>query len=77
VSRRPRIVGFLFGDEWRELVEPDGEPTARQLLALNAAGCLELVWPGRAEPITKGEAAWAIANVKQETDADEHDEVDA
>jgi hypothetical protein len=56
------LTGFVAwrSFEWRELVDPDGPATPRQLARLNRAGALELVAPGRATPITKGEAAAAI-----------------
>ena len=66
---RPSSTGFIVGDdEWRKLREPDGAPTGRQLLWLNAAGCLDLVWPGQAQPVTKGEAAWAIDHAVRGSD---------
>jgi hypothetical protein len=59
---RPTLYAFF--DErtgrWSTIVDPDGEPTPRQLARLNRAGCLELVQPGAARPVTKGEAAAAI-----------------
>jgi hypothetical protein len=63
---RPASTGFWYGDEWRELRDPDGPPTGRQLLWLNTHGCIELVWPRHAEPITLGQASWAIDNARQE-----------
>ena len=58
---RRRLTGFYTAaDEWRVISDPDGPPTGRQLLRLNAAGMLELVDPGTAHPITKAEAAAAI-----------------
>jgi hypothetical protein len=60
---RPSIEGFWIDGEWRELVNPGGPPTWRQLVKLNAAGRLELVRPGTAEPITKGECAAALDEV--------------
>lgn len=44
----------------RELIEPAGQPTGRQLLKLNRLGGLALVEPGQVEPIQKGTAAAAI-----------------
>jgi hypothetical protein len=61
---RPSIRGFLDRrGVWRELDEPDARATAKQLLWLNANGQLDVV-PHRHqfEPITKGEAAHAIAD---------------
>jgi hypothetical protein len=55
-----RITGFTFGGERRELINPDGSPTARQLLKLNALGLLAAVEPGQVEPLTKAEAAWVL-----------------
>jgi hypothetical protein len=57
---RPTVEGFWMGDEWRELVDPEGSPTARQLLWLNAHGLLDLVTRGRVPAITKEQAAAAI-----------------
>jgi hypothetical protein len=58
---RPRLDAFTGPDgDRRELVDPDGPATGRQLRRLNRAGRLELVDPGRAEPLTKAEAAAAI-----------------
>lgn len=57
---RRRITGFAFDFDWRELKDPDGPPTLRQLARLNYLGCLELVPAGVAEPITKAQAAAAI-----------------
>jgi hypothetical protein len=62
VSDRPSLRRFVdprSGIE-RELRDPDGPATRRQLLRLNAAGVIDLVQPGRAAPITKAEAAAAI-----------------
>jgi hypothetical protein len=61
MSRRS-ITGFVDDRawEWRELRDPDGPPTWRQVRALFRAGALKLVEPGAAEPITKAEAAAAI-----------------
>ena len=62
-------LGFLerFTDprsgELRELREPDGEPTGRQLRALNRAGCLAAVEPGKATPLSKGACAWLLDRV--------------
>jgi len=61
VSRR-RLTRFVDPrGNWRELREPDGEPTGAQLRKLNRLGMLDLT-PHRHqfEPITKGEAAHAI-----------------
>jgi hypothetical protein len=52
MSRR-RVTGFY---DWRGLFEPDGPPTARQLLALHLAGALLLVEPDPAHRFTRGEA---------------------
>lgn len=68
--KRPRLDGFWFGSEWRALVNPDGPPTARQLLKLNALGCLELVPASDAQPITKAEAAYALNDAQQDDAAD-------
>jgi len=46
--------------EVRELIEPDSQPTGRQLMKLNYLGALALVEPGQVEPIQKGSAAAAI-----------------
>jgi hypothetical protein len=62
---RPIRTGFWHEDadgvvEWRELLNPDGAPTGRQLLKLNVLGMLELVGSGEAKPVSKGEAAAAL-----------------
>lgn len=55
-----RVLIFVVGEQVRVLREPDGSPTARQLLWLNLHGLLAVVAPGEAKPITKAEAAYAI-----------------
>jgi hypothetical protein len=50
--------------ELRELKEPEGPATPRQLRRLNDAGCLVVVEPGQATPIRKGEAAFAVSLVR-------------
>jgi hypothetical protein len=61
-SIRPLAAGatthFMFGGERRDLRQPEGRPTARQLLRLNDLGALALVEPGQV--ITKGAAAGAL-----------------
>jgi hypothetical protein len=59
MSRRPRIVGFIDSrsGEWRELVDADAKPCLRQLRRLNREGCLELVPPAIAKPVSKSEAS--------------------
>lgn len=57
---RPTLDSFLRKGERRELIEPEGPPSPRQLAYLNRLGMLELTLPGHATPITKGEAAYAI-----------------
>jgi hypothetical protein len=54
------LYRFLHRGEWRELRDPTGPPTGRQLLRLNHSGALALVEPGQVEPISKGEAAYAL-----------------
>ena len=61
------IRSFVFEGQVRELKEPDGPPTARQLLRLNALGALAVVEPGQLGPITKGEAAGALDVLELET----------
>ena len=69
----PSLTGFWQDGQWRELTDPHAPATYRQLRWLNAARCLELTWPGQAEPITVGQAGWAIDNAAAENaDADEH-----
>ena len=62
---RRRVTGFvdLRSGEWRELIDPDGPATTRQLHRLDREGRLELVGPGKATPLTKAEAAAAIDEV--------------
>ena len=59
---RLRITHFVDGrsGEWRAIADPDAPATPQQLARLNRAGMLALVEPGSVEPLTKGEAAWAI-----------------
>lgn len=71
MNTRPSITGFCHGDEWHELADPDALASYRQLRWLNAAGCLTLTWPGQVEPITVGQAGWAIDNAA----AEQHDTV--
>jgi hypothetical protein len=47
--------------EVRELVDPEGPATVRQLRRLNAVGALVIVEPGTAKPIVKGEACYAVS----------------
>lgn len=64
VSRRRAITGYEDArGGWHPLSDPDGAPTGRQLIWLNANGMLDVV-PHRHqfEPITKGEAAAVIAD---------------
>jgi hypothetical protein len=58
-----RNTRFVHEDEVRELVEPDGRPTGRQLMKLNALGYVAVVEPGQVEPLTKGGAAWLLDRV--------------
>jgi hypothetical protein len=64
------IRHFVFAGELRELRDPDGIPSARQLLKLNALGALLLVEPCReVRPITKGDAAGALDVLLPEDEA--------
>jgi hypothetical protein len=55
------VTGFVDASgEWRELREPDGPPTARQLVALHRAGALTLAGPGTGVRFSKAEAARQI-----------------
>jgi hypothetical protein len=54
------ITSFIFEGHLRELKEPDGPPTPRQLARLNYLGALAIVEPGQLGPITKGQAAGAL-----------------
>ena len=47
--------------EPRELKDPEGPATPRQLRRLNAAGALVVVEPGSAQPLRVGEAAFAVS----------------
>jgi hypothetical protein len=51
--------------ELRELKDPEGPATPRQLRRLNDMGCLVIVEPGQATPIRKGEAAYAVSLVRE------------
>ena len=55
-----RIESFEIDGELRQLAEPDGPPTGRQLLALWGDGMLAIVRPDPRNEFTKAEAAWAI-----------------
>jgi hypothetical protein len=54
--------------ELRELRDPDWAATARQLARLNRDGMLVVVPVGTTEPITVGQAAYAIDTATQEKD---------
>ena len=54
---------YVHGEE-RFLVDPDGPPTGRQLLALWHGGALALVLPDPWNQFTKAEAAAAVDYVK-------------
>jgi hypothetical protein len=62
-----RTLAFWCNHEVRRLRDPDGEPTGRQLLALNRLGALAPVQPGQVAPLTKAQAAWLIDALKGET----------
>jgi hypothetical protein len=69
-GRRRQVTGFVDrrSGGWRELADPDGPPSGRQLRWLNRLGMLELVAPHQAEPLTKAEAAGAIDDAGEEHD---------
>ncbi len=54
------IRSFVVAGDERLLVDADGPPTGRQLLALWHAGALALVLPDPWNQFTKAAAAWAI-----------------
>ena len=54
------IRSFIFEGHLRNLKEPDGPPTPRQLARLNYHGALVIVEPGQVDPITKSTAAGAL-----------------
>jgi hypothetical protein len=66
VSRLVRLLDlgrstvFVFNDVPREINDPDGPATARQLRRLNELGLLTVVEPGQVPPLTKAEAAWTL-----------------
>jgi hypothetical protein len=60
VSRRSRLTTFYSRGRWHDLKDPFGLASARQLSALNRAGCLELVDVDDADPIDKAEAAYMV-----------------
>jgi len=62
---RPTINGFYVDGQRRELQEPDGPPTKRQLLWLAKRGYIEIV-DEPVRPLTKGECASAIDRVRDE-----------
>jgi hypothetical protein len=55
-----RSTRFVFNDVPRELNDPDGPATARQLRRLNELGLLAVVEPWQVPPLTKGQAAWVL-----------------
>jgi hypothetical protein len=57
--------------EPRELKDPEGPATPRQLRRLNETGCLVVVEPGQATPIRKGEAAYAVSLVRETEPVDD------
>lgn len=59
MSERPSLNEFVVDGERRELKNPDGPATPRQLARLNSEGRL-LLRDEPGDPISKGEAAWAI-----------------
>jgi hypothetical protein len=61
------MTSFVFEGEVRELKDPDGPPTTRQLARLNYLGGLAIVEPGQIDPISKGQAAGAL-DVLEEPD---------
>ena len=67
---RARSHGFQMGDEWRDLKDPTGSPTWKQLLNSMRRGALKLA-TGAATPIDKAEAAWMLneAEEREATDA--------
>ena len=56
--------------EVRELKDPGAPATPRQLRRLNDAGCLAVVEPGQATPISKGQAAFAVSVLPKAKPAD-------
>jgi hypothetical protein len=54
------IMSFVFEGHVRDLKDPDGPPTPRQLARLNHLGALAVIEPGQLRPITKGDAAGAL-----------------
>jgi hypothetical protein len=56
-----RVTGFVDDrGVWRELKDPDGPPTWRQLVALHRAGMLQLVDPDPWNVFSKSQASAAI-----------------
>jgi hypothetical protein len=56
-----RTSAFWFAGELRELRDPDGSPTGRQLLKLNWLGLLAAaVEPRQVAPLSKGQADWLL-----------------
>lgn len=62
--------------ELRELKDPEGPATPRQLRRLNEAGALVVVTPGEAKRIRKGEAAHAVSLVPEAKPTDGQAETD-
>jgi hypothetical protein len=62
---------FVTDDgERHELKEPEGPATPRQLRRLNETGCLVVVEPGTAMPLTKGSAAFVVSLVRETESVD-------
>lgn len=59
------IRRFVFEGHVRELKEPDGPPTLRQLARLNYHGALAIIEPGQLRPITKAQAAGALDELEE------------
>ena len=61
------ILCFVAPDgSLREIADPDGRPTGRQLEALWAAGALRITYPEPdVAPFTRAQAAWAIDHVRR------------
>ena len=59
---RDRLTSFVVDGERRQINDPDSPATARQLIWLNAHGCLLV---GHAVPLSKSEAAYEVDAVRR------------
>lgn len=62
------LRSFAVNGVVRDLVDPDGTPSAKQLLALWHAGALAIVHPdAERHQFSRSQAAWAISWLRGES----------